>query len=231
MYRLAKIGFTQSYTYFTWRTHKQELTDYLIELTQTNLVDYFRPNFFTNTQDILTEYLQLGGLPAFKIRLALAAFLSPSYGIYSGFEFCENIPLRPGSEEYLDSEKYELRHRDFSREEDTLIPYVRKINQIRRDHPALGLLANLRFLESDNDKVLAFSKGVPGHAPIQALVSLDPTKEQEASIWLDIPEVATHTSYRLHELISGTMRKWRPEDNRVLLDPSVEPALIFTVEA
>ena len=233
MYRLAKIGFTQSYTYFTWRTRKQELTDYLVELTQTNLVDYFRPNFFTNTQDILTEFLQLGGPPAFKIRLVLASFLSPSYGIYSGFEFCENIPLRPGSEEYLDSEKYELRHRDFSREEDTLIPYVRKINQIRRDHPALGLLANLRFLESDNDEVLAFSKGMPGHAPIQGLVSLDPTNKQEASIWLDLPEagIHTHTSYRLHELISGTTREWRPQDNRVLLDPSVEPALIFRVEA
>ena len=185
MYRLAKLGFTQSYTYFTWRNSKQELTDYLVELSQTNLAEYFRPNFFTNTQDILTEFLQLGGPPAFKIRLALAALLSPSYGVYSGFEFCENVPLRAGSEEYLHSEKYQLRHRDWAREEGTLIPYVRKINQIRRGHPALELLTNLRFHESHNDEVLAFSKTVPGHDPILGLVSLDPSTKQEASISLE----------------------------------------------
>jgi starch synthase (maltosyl-transferring) len=232
MYRLAKLGFTQSYTYFTWRNSKQELTDYLSELTRTSLVDYFRPNFFTNTQDILTEFLQLGGPPAFKIRLVLAALLSPSYGIYSGFEFCENVPLREGSEEYLHSEKYQLRHRDFSREEGTLIPYVRKINTTRRDHPALGLLANLRFHESHNDSVLAFSKTAPGHDLLLGLVSLDPSNKQEASISLDIPlwGLEARPSYRLHELISGDTHEWGPEDNRVLLDPYIEPALIFTVE-
>jgi starch synthase (maltosyl-transferring) len=233
MYRLAKLGFTQSYTYFTWRNSKQELNDYLVELTQTSLVDYFRPNFFTNTQDILTEFLQRGGPPAFKIRLALAALLSPSYGIYSGFEFCENVPLREGSEEYLHSEKYQLRHRDWAQEEGTLIPYVRKINQIRRSHPALGLLANLRFLESHNDHVLAFSKTALGHDPILALVSLNPSNKQEASISLDIPpwELEARPSYRVHELITGDTHEWRPQDNRVLLDPYIEPALIFKVEA
>jgi starch synthase (maltosyl-transferring) len=231
---LAKLGFTQSYTYFTWRNDTRELTEYLIELTQTEVADYFRPNFFTNTQDILHEYLQSGGAPAFKIRLVLASLLSPTYGIYSGFEFYENLPLQPGSEEYLDSEKYQLRHRDWSRQQGTLIPYIRRINQIRKRHPAFSQLTNLRFHDSDNEMVLAFSKTAIGHRPIVVIVTLDPYKSQEATVTLDVEQLGldVNQKYELHELISGSIRPWDAgSGNRVALDPVVEPANIFSIEA
>jgi starch synthase (maltosyl-transferring) len=232
MHLLAKLGFTQSYTYFTWRNEKGELTDYLTELTRPDVAAYFRPNFFTNTQDILTEYLQRGGPPAFKVRLALASLLSPSYGIYSGFEFYENVPLREGSEEYLDSEKYELRHRNWDQEDGTLIPYVRRINEIRRANPALALLTNLRFEETGNENVIAFSKTTPGHDPILVLVNLDPSTSQEATITLDDEIAGAGTaSYRVHELISGAVREWPRHATEVALDPAVEPVLIFRIGA
>ncbi|MEA2510086.1 MAG: hypothetical protein QOG21_2168 [Actinomycetota bacterium] len=227
---LAKLGFTQSYTYFTWRNHKEELTDYLIELTRTDMVHYFRPNFFTNTQDILTEYLQTGGPSAFKIRLVLASLLSPSYGIYSGFEFYENLPLREGSEEYLNSEKYELRHRDWTKEDGTLIPYIRRINQVRRQNPALGLLTNLRFHETHNNSVLAFSKTEAGYEPILVLIDLDSVEQQEAIITLEHWIQAGTSGYRVHELISGTTHEWSAGNNKVLLDPRIEPVRIYRVE-
>jgi starch synthase (maltosyl-transferring) len=227
---LAKLGFTQSYTYFTWRNHKEELTDYLIELTRTDMVHYFRPNFFTNTQDILTEYLQTGGPSAFKIRLVLASLLSPSYGIYSGFEFYENLPLREGSEEYLNSEKYELRHRDWTKEDGTLIPYIRRINQVRRQNPALGRLTNLRFHETHNHNVLAFSKTEAGYEPILVLIDLDSVEQQEAIITLEHWIQAGTSGYRVHELISGTTHEWSAGNNKVLLDPRIEPVRIYRVE-
>ncbi len=230
---LAKLGFTQSYTYFTWRNHKQELIEYLIELTRTEVADYLRPNFFTNTQDILHEYLQSGGPAAFKIRFLLASLLSPTYGVYSGFEFYENLPLHHGSEEYLDSEKYQLRHRDWSREEGTLIPYIRRINGIRRRHPVLGELTNLRFHDSDNENVLAFSKTGAGQEPIVVIVNLDPRTTQEATVTLDALHLGLGDTrqYDLHELISETTHAWKAgQGNRVILDPQLEPAYIFRVD-
>jgi starch synthase (maltosyl-transferring) len=230
---LAKLGFTQSYTYFTWRNEKGELTDYLEELTQTDMADYFRPNFFTNTQDILTEFLQTGGAPAFKIRFALASLMSPSYGVYSGFEFYENIPLRKGSEEYLDSEKYELRHRSWEPEDGTLIPFIRRINQIRHDEPALALLTNLCFQSTDNDQVLAFSKTIPGRDAILVVISLDPFSTQETTVTLDMLQLGLDESrpYRLDEMLSGAAVEWRGPKNRVTLDPLGQPAQIFKIGA
>jgi starch synthase (maltosyl-transferring) len=229
---LAKLGFTQSYTYFTWRNDKQELSDYLVELSQTEMADYFRPNFFTNTQDILTEYLQKGGPPAFKVRLALAALLSPSYGVYSGFEFYENVPLKEGSEEYLDSEKYEVKHRDWTEEDGTLIPYMRRLNQIRHEQPALALLTNLRFHETDNDQVLAFSKTAPRCASILSVINLDPVHTQHATVSLDAPgtELAGE-GCRVHEMISGKTDRWEGPEVTLVLDPQGEPVQVFRVQS
>ena len=156
MKALAKAGFTQSYTYFTWRNTKYELTEYLTELTQTPMREYFRPNFFTNTPDILAPVLQTGGRAAFKMRLVLAATLSPSYGIYSGFELCENEAV-PGTEEYLNSEKYEIKVRDWN-QPGNIKEFIARVNSIRRENPALQEFLNLRFLTTDNDQILFYSK-------------------------------------------------------------------------
>jgi starch synthase (maltosyl-transferring) len=160
MHTLAKIGFHQSYTYFTWRTSKDELTEYMLELSGPAAA-YMRPNFFTNTPDILHEYLQHGGPPAFRIRAVLASMLSPSWGIYSGYELCENTPLRPGSEEYLDSEKYQYRPRDWeaaARDGLGIAPFITDLNRIRNSHPALRWLRNLRFHHVDQPELICFSK-------------------------------------------------------------------------
>src|SRR5262249_40928286 len=151
--------FTQSYTYFTWRTTKQELTDYTIELRDS--LDYMRPNFFVNTPDILHASLQFGGPPMFKIRAVLASMLAPSYGVYSGYQLFEHVAVREGSEEYLDSEKYQLRPRDFAaaeREGRSLAPYITRLNKVRRAHPALRQMRDLHFHYIDNDAMIAFSK-------------------------------------------------------------------------
>ena len=161
MKALAKAGFTQSYTYFTWRNTKYELTDYLTELTSTEMRDYFRPNFFTNTPDILTAMLQTGGRPAFMMRLVLAATLSPSYGIYSGYELCENQAVAPGTEEYLNSEKYQLKVRDWNAP-GNIKEFVARVNTIRRENPALHQFLNLRFLPADNDQILFYLKATAG---------------------------------------------------------------------
>jgi starch synthase (maltosyl-transferring) len=231
MRALAKVGFTQSYTYFTWRNTKWELTDYLNELTQTEMNLYFRPNFFTNTQDILHEYLQTGGPPAFKIRLVLAAFLSPAYGIYSGFEFFENSAREVGSEEYLDSEKYQLRPRDYDAKE-SLIPYVKAINEIRRSHPPVRAFTNLHWHYVDKDNVMAFSKALPGHDPILVVVSLNPWHWEEATVSLDLPSLGIDPfrAYQVQDLISGDSYQWSGPSNYVRLDPSKEPAHIFVVK-
>src|SRR5262249_13209685 len=152
MEALAKVGFSQSYTYFTWRNTKAELVEDLTELTRSDLPEYFRPNFFANTPDILHEYLQKGGRPAFEARLVLAATLSPSYGIYSGFEHCENVPVREGSEEYLNSEKYELKRR---RLDGPLLPLVAKLNAARRENPALQWLDPPTILQTPNERPVA----------------------------------------------------------------------------
>jgi starch synthase (maltosyl-transferring) len=230
MRSLAKLGFTQSYTYFTWRNAKWELIEYLTELTQSEMALYFRPNFFTNTQDILHEYLQTGGPPAFKVRLVLAALLSPSYGVYSGFEFFENVPREPGSEEYLNSEKYELRPRDYDSKH-SLIPYITRINEIRRKHPALAGLTNLHFHHADKDNVMAFSKTSPGSDPILAVVNLNPFHWEEATIHLDLDVLGLDGSrpFEVHDLITEASYVWRGPHNYVRLDPWDEPAHIFVV--
>jgi len=227
---LAKAGFTQSYTYFTWRNFKQELTDYLIELSRSEMKDYFRPNFFTNTPDILPEILQQGGRPAFKFRLALAATLSPSYGIYSGYEVCENRAL-PGKEEYLDSEKYEITVWDWDRP-GHIVDYVTLLNRIRQENPALHELENLEFYESSNDQVLFYGKStVDKKNSVLVAVNLSPFQSQDAHLRIPIAAlgIKPDETYQLHNMITD-QRDLMIGDSYILrLDPQVEPAAIFVV--
>ncbi|MYS29497.1 DUF3416 domain-containing protein, partial [Streptomyces sp. SID7804] len=206
MHTLAQIGFQQSYTYFTWRNTKQELTEYLTELSG-EAASYMRPNFFANTPDILHAYLQHGGRPAFEVRAVLAATLSPTWGIYSGYELCENTPLREGSEEYLDSEKYQLKPRDWeaaAREGRTIAPLVTRLNTIRREHPALHHLRNLRFHGTDNDSVIAYSKR-SGSDVVLVVANLDPHHTQEATVSLDMPQLGLdrHESVPVRDELTG----------------------------
>ncbi|QIP68875.1 alpha-1,4-glucan--maltose-1-phosphate maltosyltransferase [Streptomyces sp. VN1] len=231
MHTLAQIGFQQSYTYFTWRNTKQELTEYLTELTG-DTASYMRPNFFANTPDILHAYLQHGGRPAFEVRAVLAATLSPTWGIYSGYELCENTPLRDGSEEYLNSEKYQLTHRDWTRatrEGTTLAPLITRLNTIRRDHPALHRLRNLRFHHTDNDALIAYSKRV-GSDVVLTVVNLDPHHTQEATISLDMPQLGLdrHESVPVHDELTGQTYHWG-RTNYVRLEPGRTPAHVFHV--
>jgi starch synthase (maltosyl-transferring) len=228
MQALAQIGFTQSYTYFTWRNAKWELEDYCRELAHTEVADYMRPNFWPNTPDILHAYLQYGGPPAFKIRALLAALLTPSWGMYSGFELCEGTAVRPGSEEYLDSEKYQYRPRDFSHA--PLTPYVTMLNRLRREHPALQWLRNLRFHTVDNDNVMAFSKS-HGDDRVLAVVNLDPHHVQEATLTLDLAALGlpTDAHFAVHDEVTGATYTWDGSRQYIRLDPFTEPAHIFTV--
>lgn len=230
MKALAKAGFTQSYTYFTWRNFKQELTDYMTELSRSEMREYFRPNFFTNTPDILPEILQHGGRPAFQFRLVLAATLSPSYGIYSGYELCENRAL-PGKEEYLDSEKYEFKVRDWN-QPGHLTDYVAAINRIRRDNPALHELDNLEFYEADNEHVLFYGKRtIDGRNAVLVAVNLNPFQVQEAKIKIPIASLGIQADemYQLHNLITDRRDLVKGEAYSVRLDPQVEPAAIYAV--
>lgn len=226
---LAKLGFTQSYTYFTWRNTGWEIREYLTELTQTKMVEYFRPNFFANTPDILHEYLQTGGRPAFRVRLVLAATLSPLYGIYSGFELCENTPLRPGSEEYLHSEKYEIRVRDWDAP-GNIAADIRRINEIRREHPALRHLANLRFCTSENEQILCYHKRAPGDELLIA-VNLDPHHAQETHVHvpLDVLGIGEAEPFHVDDLLTGARYTWRGSRNYVRLDPTEHIAHILHV--
>lgn len=230
MKALAKAGFTQSYTYFTWRNFKQELTDYMTELSRSEMKEYFRPNFFTNTPDILPEILQHGGRPAFQFRLVLAATLSPSYGIYSGYELCENRAL-PGKEEYLDSEKYEVKVWDWNRP-GHLTDYVTAINRIRRDNPALHELENLEFYEADNEHVLFYGKRtIDGRNAVLVAVNLNPFQVQEAKVRIPIASLGIKADemYQLHNLITDRRDLVKGEAYSVRLDPQVEPAAIYAV--
>lgn len=229
---LAKAGFGQSYTYFTWRNSKWELRQYLEELTRTEMKNYFRGNFFANTPDILSEILQKGGRPAFKMRLVLAATLSSSYGIYSGFELCENTPLREGSEEYLNSEKYEYKVRDWN-QPGNIKDFVERINRIRRGNPALQDYGNLRFFDSRNDQILCYGKRTPDSSNmIVAVVNLDPFHPQEDMVSLPIWEfgIEDWQTYQMTDLITGAKYHWKGASNYVRLDPQVEPAHIFLLE-
>jgi starch synthase (maltosyl-transferring) len=235
MHMLAKIGFHQSYTYFTWRTGAEEIASYLRELSGPAAA-YMRPNFFTNTPDILSGYLQHGGPPAFRVRATLAALLSPSWGMYSGFELCENVPLRPGSEEYLDSEKYAYRPRDWAtaRHEPTGIEsFITSLNKIRESHPALQWLRNLRFHHVDQTELLCFSKRSERDADtVLAVVNLDPHQPREATVWLDMPALGMDEGQRfvVNDELSGASYEWG-RANYVRLDPATTPAHIFTVTA
>jgi starch synthase (maltosyl-transferring) len=233
MHGLAKIGFTQSYTYFTWRTAKWELEEYVRELA--DAADYMRPNFFVNTPDILHASLQYGGPPMFKIRAVLASMFSPTWGVYSGFELFEHVAVRPGSEEYLDSEKYQLRPRDWKRAEAegrSLAPYLRRLNEIRRAHPALHWLRNVTFHPVDNDSVTCFSKRDPDTGDtILVLCTLDSHSVQWANTELDLPALGFdwHERFRVTDLLTGTEYDWG-QFNAVRLDPHHEPAHIFAVQ-
>jgi starch synthase (maltosyl-transferring) len=231
MHLLGKIGFTQSYTYFTWRNERWELEEYLTELSQ-ETVDFLRPNFFVNTPDILHAFLQYGGPPAFHIRAVLAALLSPSWGVYSGFELAEHVAVRPGSEEYLDSEKYQLRPRDWAaaeREGRSLAPLLTRLNRIRNAHPALRQLRNLRWHHADNDQILAWSKK-EGDDCVLVVVNLDPHAVREATLHVDMAALGFEPweSYEVHDELSGESWTWG-EDNYVRLDPFVAPAHVFVV--
>jgi starch synthase (maltosyl-transferring) len=255
MATLAKVGFQQSYTYFTWRNTKDELTEYLKELSGPAAA-YMRPNFFANTPDILHEYLQHGGPAAFKIRAVLASMLSPAWGIYSGYELCESTPLRPGSEEYLDSEKYQYRPRDWdtaARDGLGISGYIADLNRIRRSHVALHWLRNLRFHHVDQPELICFSKRLDGASTIPertsgqaapqageqggdaadtvlVVVNLDPHQAREATVWLDMPELGMdwHEGLTAKDELSGEIYSWG-QANYVRLDPAVRPAHIFTV--
>ncbi|MDT0406536.1 alpha-1,4-glucan--maltose-1-phosphate maltosyltransferase [Streptomyces edwardsiae] len=232
MHTLAQIGFQQSYTYFTWRTTKGELTDYLTELSG-DAASYMRPNLFANTPDILHAYLQHGGRPAFEVRAVLAATLSPTWGIYSGYELCENTPLREGSEEYLDSEKYQLRTRDWEtaeRQGTTLSPLITKLNTIRRAHPALHRLRNLRFHRTDNDSVIAYSKR-SGSDVVLVVANLDPHHPQQATVSLDMPQLGLqrHESVPVRDELTGETYHWG-SDNYVRLEPGRAPAHVLHVQ-
>lgn len=230
MRALAKAGFSQSYTYFTWRNFKQELTDYLLELTRSEMKEYFRPNFFTNTPDILPEILQQGGRPAFKFRVVLAATLSPSYGIYNGYELCENRAV-PGKEEYLDSEKYEYKVWDWDRP-GTIADYIARLNRIRRENPALHELENLRFYESDNEHVLFYGKAtLDTKNTVLVAVNLNPFQAQDCRLRIPIGElgIGPEETYQLHNLITDHRDLVKGDAHAIRLDPEAEPAAIFAV--
>lgn len=231
MKALAKLGFSQSYTYFTWRNAAWELREYLTELTRTEAAEYLRPNFFANTPDILHEFLQKGGRPAFRIRLLLAATLSPTYGIYSGFELCENTPLRPGSEEYLDSEKYQLRWRDWTAP-GNLDADIALLNRIRRENPALQLFTNLSFHHSENDNILFYAKSTPdGSNDLLIAVNLDPHRAHETMVHvpLDVLRLSGDRDFRVEDLLTGARYTWRGSRNYVRLDPAEQVAHILRV--
>ena len=230
MHRLAKLGFTHSYTYFAWRNTKYELTQYFTELTQGAGREYFRPNCWPNTPDILTEYLQFGGRPAFLARLVLAATLSANYGIYGpAYELMEHEPREPGSEEYLHSEKYELRHWDVERA-DSLRAFITRLNAIRRDNVALHSDWSLRFHNIGNEQMICYSKSSDdGTDVILTVVNLDPYHAQSGWVELDLEAlgVDAQAPYQVHELLSGARYLWHGARNFVQLDPSHVPAHVF----
>lgn len=232
MYRLAKLGFTQSYTYFTWRNSKAELIEYFSEITQPPLCEYFRPNLWPNTPDILPEHLQTGGRAAFVSRLVLAATLGANYGIYGpAFETLENRPREPGSEEYLNSEKFELRHWDFNRP-DNLRVLITAVNRARRENPALQSDAGLRFHATDNDQLLCYSKH-SGHEfnVVLVVVSLNFHELQRGFIDVPLAELGIHPDrpYQVEDLLVGSTFTWQGPRNFVELDPQQSPAHIFRV--
>jgi starch synthase (maltosyl-transferring) len=232
MYRLGKVGFSQSYSYFAWRNTKTELIDYLTEITQTEVADFFRPSLWPNTPDILTEHLQFGGRPAFAARLILAATLGANYGIYGpAFELCENTAREPGSEEYLNSEKYEIKQWDFDGA-DSLKELIARINRIRRENSALHSDRSLRFHTVDNSQIICFSKSTEDlNNVIVVVVNLDPYHTQAG--WVELPlehlGILPPQPFQMHDLLSNAHYLWQGTRNYVLLDPQSVPAQIFRV--
>ena len=238
MHALGKAGFQQSYTYFTWRNTKWELESYLSELAGTS-AEFFRPNLWVSTPDILTEYLQFGGPAAHKIRAAIAATASPSWGLYAGYELCESV-ARPGAEEHIDSEKYEYRPRDFAAAEKSgksIAPYISKLNQIRADHPALRQLRNLKFHSTDDSAIIAYSKHLSAqHSPtgkadtILVVANVDPHAVRETTVHLDLAKLGlpVGANFEVTDLITNQTYKWSA-DNFVRLDAFQEPVHIFKI--
>jgi starch synthase (maltosyl-transferring) len=230
MRRLAKLGFTQSYTYFTWRNTRAELEEYANELFNTDVRFLLRPNFFANTPDILPEILQKGGRPAFMARLVLAATLSPTYGIYSGFEVCENRPLREGREEYLDSEKYQVRVWDWDRP-GHIKPLVTRVNTIRREHRALQLADNLSFLPSSEPHLIAYAKATRDLRDVLVMVvNVDPYAAHEGCVTLPEALFDGRGAYGVTDLLTGAHYTWHGPTNYVRLDPQALPAHVLQVE-
>jgi starch synthase (maltosyl-transferring) len=230
MKALAKCGFTQSYTYFTWRTTKYELTEYLTELCKTEMKYFFRGNFFTNTPDILPFFLQTGGRPAFLIRAVLASTLSTLYGIYSGFELCENVPI-PNREEYLNSEKYQFKERDWDAP-GNIKAYLTQLNRIRRENRALQIYENLEFHGVENDQILFYSKATASLDNIILIaVSLDPFHTQSGfvSVPVDRFGIGENEAYQVEDLLTSERFVWRGRRNFVMLEPNSRPAHIFRV--
>ncbi len=231
MHALGAIGFHQSYTYYTWRTARWELEDYLREVSSES--DHLmRPNFFVNTPDILHAYLQYGGPAAFKIRAAIAATSVPSWGVYAGYELCEHVAVKPGSEEYLDSEKYQIRIRDWETAEAdgrSLAPYLTLLNETRRAHPALQRLRNITIHSSDDENILVFSKRADDDVVI-VVVNLDPHAARESTVHLDLPALGLgeDDSFDVRDEITGETWRWG-QHNYVRLDPHVEPAHVLAV--
>lgn len=230
MQTLAKAGFTQSYTYFTWRNTKPELTEYLTELTQTEMKEYFRANFFPNTPDILPVMLQQSGRPGFLIRSVLATMLSPVYGIYSGFELCENTPV-PGREEYLDSEKYQFKGRDWAAP-GNIKEYLTRLNAIRRENRALQEYDNLRFHLAENDQVMFFSKATAAlDNLILVAVTLDPFNAQTAFVHVPLAAwgIGDTEPFEVEDLLTGERFSWVGARNFVSLQPHTRPAHVLRV--
>ncbi len=230
MKALAKAGYTQSYTYFTWRGSKQELTEYFTELTATAMKDYFRGNLFTNTPDILPFFLQEGGRPAFLIRAVLAATLSSVYGIYSGFELCENAAL-PGREEYLDSEKYQFKGRDWNAA-GNIKEFITRLNKIRRENRALQQYDNLRFYRSESEDILFYGKMSKSRDNIiLVVVNLDPYQTRQGYIHVPVEEFGFMESdtYQAHDLLTDERYLWRGRRNFVILPPHSKPAHVFRI--
>jgi starch synthase (maltosyl-transferring) len=230
MYSLAKAGFTQSYTYFTWRNDRDELEQYFEEITRPPISDFFRPNLWPNTPDILHATLQEGGRPAFMQRFVLAATLGANYGIYGpAFELCENIPIKPGSEEYFHSEKYEQRLWDRSSTH-SLAPLITRVNNIRRENIALHSNRSLFFHHTDNPHLICYSKQTPDNLILVA-VNLDPHEEQSGWIDLDLKQLGIphDTPFDIEDLLTGAHYTWRDRSNYVALRPEVMPAHIFRV--
>ena len=230
MQELAKAGFNQSYTYFTWRNSKSELAEYFTELTQSDLKEFFRANFFTNTPDILPEFLQNGGRPAFLIRAVLASMACPVYGIYSGFELCENSPV-PGREEYTDSEKYQFKGRDWNAP-GNIKDYLTRLNAIRRQNRALQEYSNLRIQTAENDAILCFSKATASlDNLILVVVTVDPWQAQTAFVHVPLADfgIGESEAYVVEDLLTGERFTWRGSRNFVALNPHTRPAHIFRI--